>query len=61
MNYFEILMWIQENMVAFRQNMNDTYDLVYLDEFGAHSTHTCNDLISGVLAINECDLISSVS
>lgn len=61
MNYFEILMWIQENIVSLRQNMDDTYDLTYLDMYGAHSIHTCNDLIAGVLAINDCDLITAIS
>jgi len=58
MNYFEILQWIQENLFELQQNFDETYTMHYIDPNGVGIKVRCDDLISGVLKINECDLIS---
>ena len=57
MTYFEILQWIQENLVELIQNIDETYTIHYIDVNGIGIKVRCEDLISGVLKINECELV----
>lgn len=58
MTYYEILIWIQENLVEVVQYFNEKFKMTYYDEDGIIRVIECDDIISGVLQINECDLVN---
>lgn len=52
-----MLLWIQDNVVYIKMTLKEKYQIAYFDEEGCMKVVECNDLISGVLKINECELV----
>lgn len=57
MTYHQILLWIQDNVVYIKMTLKEKYQIAYFDEEGCMKVVECNDLISGVLKINACELV----
>lgn len=58
MTHLEIIMWVQENVIGLVQKMSEVYVITYIKEDGTVEDYRCTDIISGVLAINEKELVS---
>lgn len=57
MMYFEILQWLQDNLLTITKINPNMYQMRYISPIGKVCTINTKDIISGVLEINEVDLV----
>ena len=57
MNYLEIILWLQSNLIGLIQKINGQHTITYMDDNGLPIDHYCTDLVSGVLSITGKELV----